>query len=173
MTKYFLGIDPSATSTGVTLLSDDGSEPRVMVIKPGKLRDADRLHYISTELKNFVGAVDVQLCVHESPSYGSTHKEFILGEALGAIKLTMAMLGIPVIGAAPTQLKKYLTGSGTASKAQMQTHAKKLGCPSDQEDICDSYSAALLCKDLLCGPQLKTRASREVAKLVRSKLENK
>jgi len=131
-------------------------------VRPGKLRDAARLHYISQQLKNFIGDLSIELCVYEAPSYGSTHKEFILGEVLGAIKLTLAELGITLVGVPPTQLKKYFTGSGRASKKDVIERAQQLGCNSEQEDICDSFAAAMLCKDLKRGPLLNTRASREV-----------
>jgi Holliday junction resolvasome RuvABC endonuclease subunit len=161
MNMYFLGVDPSATGTGLTLLSS-GEECFTRLIRPGKLRDCKRLQYISEEIKNFVGDTTISLGVYESPSYGSVHKEFILGEVLGVIKLTLTLLKIPLVGSAPTQLKKYLTGSGSASKDRVMARAMELGCPVKQEDICDSYAAALLCKDLWLGPQLNTRASREV-----------
>lgn len=162
MPKYFLGIDPSATSTGLTILSEGPSYVKTMRIRPGKKRDAERLHHISEEIKSFVGDTSIDLCVHEAPSYGSTHKEFILGEALGAIKLTLAQLNIPCVGVAPTQLKKYFTSKGTATKQMMIERALALGCDSDQEDICDSYAAATLCKDIIVGPILNSRASREI-----------
>lgn len=162
MSSFFLGIDPSATSTGLTLLSDDSTYCKTLRIQTRKLRDAERLHYISEEIKAFIGALSIDLCVHEAPSYGSVHKEFILGEVLGAIKLTLAQLKIPLIGVPPTQLKKYFTGAGGATKDSMIARAQELGCPSSQEDICDSYAAAMLCKDLKLGPLLSTRSSREV-----------
>ena len=161
MCTYFLGIDPSATSTGLTLLSSE-EDCETLLIKPRKLRDCQRLQYISEELKSFVSEKTINLCVYEAPSYGSVHKEFILGEVLGALKLTLINLAIPAIGVAPTQLKKYFTAKGTASKDKMIARALELGCPVDQEDICDSYAAALLCKDIKLGPLLNTRASREI-----------
>lgn len=67
-----------------------------------------------------------------------------------------------MIGAAPTQIKKYFTERGRATKQDMIVRAQSLGCPSNQEDICDSYAAATLSKDLKVGPLFSTRASREV-----------
>ncbi len=161
MLEYFLGIDPSATSTGLTLLSSSGC-CEVHLIKPRKLRDCERLQYISSDIKSFIRGKNITLCVYETPSYGSTHKEFILGEVLGTIKLTVSGEGITMVGAAPTQLKKYITGSGRATKECVVENAVRLGCTSKQEDLCDSFAAALLCKDIVKGPLLSTRASREV-----------
>ena len=154
------------------MLSDDDSFCKTLRIRPRKLRDAERLHYISQQIKTFIGDLSIELCVHEAPSYGSIHKEFILGEVLGAIKLTLAELDVNVIGVAPTQLKKYFTGKGTATKDDMIHKAQELGCPSNQEDICDSYAAATLCKDLKVGPLLRTRASREVRLALLNSLKN-
>ena len=112
MSYYFLGIDPSATGTGLTLLGSDGS-CEVHLVKPRKLRDCERLQYISNDIKAFIGDKEITLCVYESPSYGSTHKEFILGEVLGTIKLTVSSMSIPMVGSAPTQLKKYITMGNT------------------------------------------------------------
>ena len=162
MSSYFLGIDPSATSTGLTILGEETNFCNTLRVKPGKRRDIERLVFIHESIHDFVESLDIALCVYETPSYGSTHKEFILGEALGTIKLTLGLNNIKSIGVSPTQLKKYFTGRGTANKKDMITKAVSLGCPVAQEDICDSYAAALLCKDLLLGPLLPTRASREV-----------
>ena len=170
--SFFLGIDPSATSTGLTLLSSESGFCNTLRIQPKKLRDCERLHYISLEIKKFISNIPIELCVYEAPSYGSTHKEFILGEVLGAIKLTLTMNNVAMVGVAPTQLKKYFTSKGTATKKQMIERALDLGCPSKQEDICDSYAAALLCKDILEGPILATRASREIRLSMLSKLRN-
>lgn len=90
------------------------------------------------------------IVVMEGPSFFSTNKPFTMGEVYGAFKLAIYSLYNTEINiVSPKQLKKYLAGSGDATKAQMQKAAIKLGCPSSQHDICDSYSAALLGIDLL------------------------
>ena len=106
----------------------------------------------------------------ESPSYGSVHKEFILGEVLGTIKLTLALNSISIDYAAPLQLKKFLTGNAKATKEEMVTEAISRGCNSSIHDICDSWAAALIAKSLerkrTC---LFSRASEEVVQAILQK----
>lgn len=169
MSIYFLGIDPSATCTGLSIVDSSGAALRVKAIEPKKLRDSERLAYIQAQLNEFIADTPIAGCVMETPSYGSTHKEFILGEVLGVIKLTLHSHGIKLVGAAPTQLKKFMTGSGSANKSKMVEEAQLTGCPSDKEDICDSWAAALVCCSVFSGlPQhLTTRPRLEVATLLR------
>jgi Holliday junction resolvasome RuvABC endonuclease subunit len=169
--RYFLGIDPSATCSGVTLLCDsDETKSETHLITPGYLRDADRLKYIHESLLKIISGKNIIRSVMESPSYGSVHKEFILGEVLGSVKLTLAMKGIAVDYAAPLQLKKFLTGNSKATKEEMVTAAISRGCNSSIHDICDSWAAALIAKSLeqkkTC---LFTRASEEVVQAILQK----
>ena len=168
---YFLGIDPSATSTGVVLLNNTSGGSITTTIASGKLRDASRLKFINRELLDLLDGKVIQKCVMESPSYGSTHKEFILGEALGVIKLTLACSNVRSIEyASPTQLKKFLTGNHRASKPDMVREALLLGCPSLQNDVCDAWAAALLARSLHVGSsEIRTRGAQEVVAAIMSK----
>jgi Holliday junction resolvasome RuvABC endonuclease subunit len=139
------------------------------LIKPKKLRDSARLGYIHHNLTEFLKDKAIYMGVLEAPSYGSVHKEFILGEVLGVIKLALIQLDILSIAIPPTQLKMFLTGKGTATKEAMIYQAQVKGCPSKQEDICDSWAAALLCKDLLLGPSTSNRKSLEALKKIKAK----
>lgn len=107
----------------------------------------------------------------ESPSYGSVHKEFILGEVLGCIKLGLSSLeGTAVYYAAPLQLKKFLTGNHRASKPDMIREALLLGCPSLQSDVCDAWAAALLARSLHLGESsIATRQAQEVVAAILTK----
>ena len=167
---YFLGVDPSATSTGISLIGkNSGYTTR---IRPGKLRESERLQYIHERFKKIIGDNIVYLACVEAPSFKSTHKEFILGEVLGVIKLTLIQANIPTINVPPTQVKKYGCGKGRASKEQMISRAQELGCPVAQEDCCDSWIMGLLARDLCLGLEgsiSKARASLEVIRDVRAK----
>lgn len=170
MSSFFLGVDPSATGTGVSIADASGTCVKVLAIKPKKLRDADRLAYIYKAINEFIDGLKIEACVIETPAYGAVHKEFILGEVLGVIKLAMQLKSIPVIGATPTQLKKFLTGSGSAAKETMIQEAQVAGCTSLEENICDSWSAALLCLGIRhkLPDSLVTRPRLEVVKTIQS-----
>ena len=108
----------------------------------------------------------------ESPAYDAVHKEFILGEVLGCIKLSLTMANVgKVVYASPTQIKKFLAGSGSASKDDMVSSAVANKCPSIQEDICDSWGAALIAKSISDGSSaIRTRSAYEVVASILAKL---
>jgi len=168
--KVSLGIDCSARSTGLVAIESNHMY-KFTLITPKKLREGERLQAIYDRLADFMRGKHIDLAILESPSYGSVNKPFILGEVHGIIKLCLAKANIPVIGVAPTALKKYATGKGTASKADMSSAAASYSCPSSQFDVCDAWLAAMLGLDILmdsCTPD--KRGSYEVIKSLKEKL---
>ncbi len=161
--EYYVGIDPSASCTGVSIISSDGSK-EVFVIQPGQLRGAERLLFISSRLTASIVGKNVACCFIESPAYDAVHKEFILGEVLGCIKLTLIQSGVVNIkDATPTQVKKFMAGSGRASKDQVSASAVSDGCPDSQTDITDSWSLARIAQSVHTGTcQIRTRSALEV-----------
>jgi Holliday junction resolvasome RuvABC endonuclease subunit len=146
--EWFLGIDPSAASTGVTVISNNGDKV-VKAIATGQLRGAERLLFISSSLQAILIDKKISCCFIESPAYDAVHKEFILGEVLGCIKLTLIQNGITnILDATPTQVKKFMAGSGRASKDQVSAAAVLDGCPSPQNDITDSWSLARIAQSV-------------------------
>jgi Holliday junction resolvasome RuvABC endonuclease subunit len=165
--QLVLGIDSSAQSTGVSLIKTNYSS-YVEAIQPKKLREGERLLFIYNRIASLVLQGRPSLIVMEAPSFGSTSKKFTLGEVHGVIKLLAAQHSIPVILAAPKAVKKYATRRGTSGKEEMIKAAGESGCPSDQEDICDSWFMALIGLDLLEGKARKpTRAKLEVLKVIK------
>jgi Holliday junction resolvasome RuvABC endonuclease subunit len=160
---YYLGIDPSATCTGISIISTNNSA-EVMTITPGSLRDCKRLEFISNSLSSFIADKKILMCCIETPAYGAVHKEFILGEVLGAIKLTLTkQLKCSIIGVAPTQVKKFMAGTGKADKSLVSECAVKDGCPDSQNDITDSWALARVAQSLYSGVSwVQKRASVEV-----------
>ncbi len=159
---YSLGIDASVRSTGLTFISP--SDILVKNITPNKLTGGERLSHIQKEFKKFMRGKEPDIIVMEGPSYFSTNKPFLLGEVYGLFKLhTYLLYSKEIITPSPKELKKYLCSNGDATKSKMIKRAEELGCPSTQEDICDSFSAALLGIDILKNSNTPgTRKSLEV-----------
>ena len=70
----------------------------------------------------------------------------LMAHVRGAILLTLAEADIPVVDYTPTQIKRLLTGSGKASKAQIQHAVKaelKLAAVPEPNDVADATAIAL------------------------------
>jgi crossover junction endodeoxyribonuclease RuvC len=69
-----------------------------------------------------------------------------MGHARGVICLAAAKAEIPVVHYAATQIKRILTGSGRAPKAQVQRAIQRelaLSAPPEPPDVADALAAAL------------------------------
>jgi crossover junction endodeoxyribonuclease RuvC len=78
--------------------------------------------------------------------YQRPRTAILMGHARGVICLAAAKAGIPVISYAPTEVKKALTGSGRASKVQMQQAVErelKLTKRPEPHDVGDALAIAL------------------------------
>ncbi|GAA3441033.1 Holliday junction endonuclease [Planomonospora venezuelensis] len=111
-----LGVDPSLTATGIA--HPDGHTERVTC---GDLRGTGRLAWICSAVMGPV-TTGVDLVVIEGPSYGSMsgagHHE-----AAGLWWLIAYHLdgrGVPYAVIPPSSLKKYASGKGNATKADMR-----------------------------------------------------
>ena len=70
----------------------------------------------------------------------------ILGYARGVILLAGEQASLPLVEFAPTEIKKSVTGSGRASKEQVQlavAHTLKLQEPPKPSDVSDALAIAL------------------------------
>ena len=148
-----LGIDPGLHITGYGVLERGSSGPKVCeagVIRPGdgKLDLAARLAAV------FQGVVEVieqfgpaamaveQLYAH----YKHPRTAILMGHARGAIFLAAAQRQIPVVSYNATSIKKTITGSGRASKDQVQRSIQReLGLSKLPEpaDVADAFAVAL------------------------------
>ena len=165
---YSLGIDASLRSTGLSIISAQG-KGFVKNLKPGNLKDGARLQFMHEETLSWIESVGVDssqigIVVMEGPAYSANTKAFSMGEAYGLFKFLCASeYCLEPLTPSPKELKKYLTGTGDAKKPKMKAFAGILGCPSKQEDICDSWAAGLLGWDVLHKSNTPgTRAALEV-----------
>ena len=150
-----LGLDPGLQTTGYARLevadagrvsvdagvirSAEGRDPADMAQRLKVLYDG--LCEVLDEWKPDAMAVE-QLYAH----YDHPRTAILMAHARGAFFLAGAQRDIPVISYAATKVKKLVTGSGRASKEQMQhAIARELGLAKlpEPHDVADALAIAL------------------------------
>ncbi len=160
--RRILGLDPGLQVTGYAVLEATESGPKVCdagVIRSAEKREpADMAQRIRTlydglcevleEWKPTAMAIE-QLYSH----YEHPRTAILMAHARGAYFLAGAQRNIPVLSYAATKVKKLVTGSGRASKEQMQyaiTRELGLAKPPEPHDVADALAIAL-CHYFACG----------------------
>jgi len=150
--RRILGIDPGLNTTGYGVIDIiDGS---VKLVEAGVVRStasrnlAERVAEIHegvsdviTSLKPSAMAIE-QLYSH----YERPRTAILMGHARGVLILAAIQHGVTVHHYAATQIKKILTGSGRATKEQMQwAICRQLGLTTAPEpaDVADALAGAL------------------------------
>ena len=148
------GLDLSLTSTGIATIH--GTSVRLDRIQPGRRDGHPRVDWIRAEIWGRIP--DTTLAVIEGPSYGSdTGKQH---ERAGLWWIVTRMLWrahIPYAVAAPSQVKKYATGTGGGPKSgKDQVLAAAIrrypSVPVDGNDVADALILAAMGADHLGSP---------------------
>lgn len=151
-TLHYLGVDPGLNRTGYALLE---RTPRGAVLKEaGVIRSTakESLAYRVGEIGGGLREVldefrPAAVAVEQVFSFGRNPKTALLmAHARGAILMVAAEREIPVLHYTPTQIKRMLTGSGRASKEQIQRAIKAefgLGDVLEPNDVADASAVAL------------------------------
>jgi len=147
-----LGIDPGLCRTGYAVLQRGVKGPILreggIIRSTPKLTLAQRVFEIGQGLQEVLNEFKPQvMAIEQVFSTGDFPKTAILmAHARGAILFAAAQLNIEVVHYAPRQIKRMLTGSGKASKEQIQ-HAVKneLGLTDilKPNDVADAFAVAL------------------------------
>lgn len=122
--EYILGIDPGLERTGYAVI--DVAARRVVdagiVRTDTKLNLARRLGDIHAGLTEVLDEHSVSLMAVEDlyAHYKHPRTAILMGHARGTVLLLAAQRGIEVRSLPATTIKKTMTGSGRASKPQMQ-----------------------------------------------------
>lgn len=145
-----LGIDPGSRITGFGLVKKIGN--RNVHVENGSLylKDTDtfpkRLVMLNSELNNIITKFKPDMLVVENIFYHKNPKSIQkLGEVRGVVILTAAMAGLPVYEYTPLEIKKAVTGFGSATKEQMQFMVRRLLALPDlaEENASDALGIAL------------------------------
>ncbi|MCA8998670.1 MAG: crossover junction endodeoxyribonuclease RuvC [Planctomycetaceae bacterium] len=165
-----LGIDPGLRRTGYALIQRTISGPTLLeggvVSSTKSLTLAERVHEIGQGITEIISEFRPEsVAIEQVFSHGQNPKTALLmAHARGAILYASASAGLTVIHYTPRQIKKLLTGSGRASKDQIQ-HAvkhelqlKRLLEPNDVADACAialcHYHSLSLAKFTDSAPQM-------------------
>ena len=153
--RRVLGLDPGLQTAGYGVLEYSDRGPRVVdagVIRSAEGRDPadmarrlkalyDGLCEVLDQWKPSAMAIE-QLYAH----YEHPRTAILMAHARGVFFLAGGQRGIPVLSYAATKVKKLVTGSGRASKEQMQhAVARELGLagPPEPHDVADALGIAL------------------------------
>lgn len=145
-----LGIDPGLERTGYAVI--DGAARRV--VDAGLIRTdvgkplAARLAEIEAGLEEVLSEHRVMRVAVEDlyAHYAHPRTAILMGHARGVVLLAAARRGLSVVSLPATQIKKTMTGSGRASKAQVQrAMMQTLGLARLPEpaDVADAMAAGL------------------------------
>lgn len=147
-----LGIDPGLRVTGYGMVEIRG--PRVRVVEAGVVRSDDgepleeRLGRIHRSVRDIVRELKPDAIVVEElySHYKHPVTAILMGHARGVMLLAAAEGGVPVVSYSATRIKKALTGTGRASKEQVQRMVQstlRLAQLPEPADVADALAVAL------------------------------
>ncbi|MBW1859316.1 MAG: crossover junction endodeoxyribonuclease RuvC [Deltaproteobacteria bacterium] len=152
-TLKVVGIDPGLAETGFGVVH--GSISRIRDYTFGTIRTSkaetlpDRLHHIFSELCSILDSEKPNLMVIEDIfSIKEYPKSGIaLGKVCGVILLACSQYGVQAMDVPVREVKRILTGSGSASKSQMERvvrHLLKRDKPITPSHASDAIALALV-----------------------------
>jgi crossover junction endodeoxyribonuclease RuvC len=150
--ERYLGLDPGLRRTGYAILERTPSGP--LLCEGGVLKStpegtlAARIRELADGLDEVLDLYAPRLMGFEQVfSFGKNPKtSLLLAHARGALLVTAARRDVPVVHYTPAQVKRLLTGSGRASKEQIQHAVRselKLDRILEPNDVSDASAIAL------------------------------
>lgn len=130
-TKIILGIDPGLVNTGWGVVLKEGSSLRFIacgtIETNSKQETAERLKKINKELKEVFETYTIdEVAIEETFVNKNNLTSLKLGQARGAIILTVSLADMPLFEYSSTNVKKSVVGVGRADKNQVEMMVKVL-----------------------------------------------
>jgi crossover junction endodeoxyribonuclease RuvC len=146
-----LGIDPGTAVTGYGVVSYDGRTATLLECGVIRTPAADplpsRLHNIHAGIAELIERHRPDTVAVEDVFYArNVRTTIVLGHARGVILLAAAQAALPIREYPPAEIKKAITGTGAATKQQMQFMVAKLlrlKTAPQPADAADGVAAAL------------------------------
>jgi len=146
-----LGVDPGTATTGWAVLEEKNGI--VLPVAFGHISTAknkseeSRLFEISADLQKIIEKYRPQEASVEQLFFFKNKKTIIqVGQARGAVLLTLTAKNVSIFNYTPLQVKQALTGYGRAEKKQLQLMVKnilKLKTLPKPDDTADAIAVAL------------------------------
>lgn len=150
--KVVLGVDPGLNRTGYAILERSAAGP---VLREGgvlrstpRLTLAERICEIARGLREVISEFHPEVMaieqVFSSPQFPKT--AIMMAHARGAILYAASDAKVTVVDYAPREIKRLLTGSGKASKEQVQHAIRtelRLDAVLEPNDVADAFAVAL------------------------------
>ena len=146
-----MGLDPGTAVTGYGVVRGDGPSLVECGVIRTNPRDAlpQRLNDIYEGVRNIIDRYAPSALAVEDVFYAkNVRTTVVLGHARGVILLAGAQSGIPVYEYPPREIKKAVTGAGSATKEQVQymmMRLLRLKTAPSPVDASDGVAAALTC----------------------------
>ena len=145
--KDFVGVDQALRKIGVSVVCEGRAALLKLIVPPSDLRSTPRMQYLREALKHTLEPYPkADGAAMEGQSYGSEGQLDQLGRIGGIVEVLLADLyGVPPLVVPPAVLKKFVTGSGQATKSHMM-RATKIYWDLEvaQDDLCDAHGLARL-----------------------------
>ena len=147
-----LGVDPGLNRTGYAILERTADRPVLreggVIRSTASLSLAERVLEIGQGLKEVIAEFQPQVMAIEQvfSSAQFPRTAILMAHARGAILFSAAEAGIAVVDYAPREVKRLLTGSGKASKEQVQHAIRnelRLEHVLEPNDVADAFAVAL------------------------------
>ncbi len=152
-TPIILGIDPGYGITGYAFIRDLGNNQFEVlnygvITTPADIPFVERLRTIAHDLNILIKRYSPAVAgVEQIYFYNNAKTAIDVGQARGAMLLTLTEHNIPIIELTPLQVKQGLTGDGNADKAQVQkmvTLLLKLSSIPTPDDAADALAIAMV-----------------------------
>ena len=145
-----LGVDTSLRSTGLAMIEADGPRMRFLDCRPirnaARLSMAECLVNIASTLERYLDEFKPDEVAMEGIFFcKNARTSLVLGHARGVVVATCARRGLPMAEYPPARVKQAVTGTGRATKGQMQRMMQRVFALPDlpQEDAADALAIAM------------------------------
>jgi crossover junction endodeoxyribonuclease RuvC len=166
-TPLLIGIDPGFSSLGlaeVTLLPNEEIVRRVAVVRTAKsekkrgVRVSDdnirRISELAEAVVPWLSSGVIAICAESQSWPRNSSSSGKVGMAWGVVGALAQQRGIPILQATPMEIKRAMTGSGTATKravqAALEARYGEIDWPKQrtlQEHASDALAAIVACLD--------------------------